>query len=114
MKAEQKNDERDMFPVMRFDYNKRLIDANLTALPLLGAWKCKKGGKIPAAIFKAYPELQFAFNESGPTDLKVTFSGLNIWFDMVPFPEAGYVGLYGYHVETMVPERLQEKLRMAG
>ncbi|MBK7889248.1 MAG: hypothetical protein IPJ86_18705 [Bacteroidetes bacterium] len=108
------NDLRDAFPVMRFDYNKRLIDSNLTALPLLGEWKCRKGAKIPSAILKAYPEINFVFNDKVPTECKVTFSGLNIWFDMVPYPEAGYVGLYGYHVESMVPETVQQKLRMAG
>ncbi|MBK7965624.1 MAG: hypothetical protein IPK10_10285 [Bacteroidetes bacterium] len=46
--------------------------------------------------------------------MKVAFSGLNIWFDMVPFPEAGYIGLYGYHVESMVPGSGSTKLRMAG
>ena len=40
------NDLRDAFPVMRFDYNKRLIDSNLTALPLLGEWKCRKGLQV--------------------------------------------------------------------
>jgi hypothetical protein len=113
-KTKKTNIDRDMFPVMRFDYNKRLIDANLTALPLLGEWKCHKGGKIPAAVLKSNPEFNFAFNEQRPTEFKVTFSGLNIWFDMVPYPEAGYVGLYGYHVETIVPETVKQKLRMAG
>lgn len=113
-KTKKTNDERDMFPVMRFDYNKRLIDANLTALPLLGEWKCHKGGKIPAAILQSYPEINFAFSEKTPTECKVTFSGLNIWFDMIPYPEAGYIGLYGYHIETVVPETVKQKLRMAG
>ncbi len=105
---------RDAFPVMRFDFNKRLIDSNLTALPLLNDWNCRKGAKIPSAILKEYPEIKCVFSDKNPTECRVTFSGLSIWFDLIPYPEAGYVGLYGYHVESQVPETIQQKLRMAG
>ena len=108
-----KNETRDMYPVMRFDYNKRLIDSNLTALPLLGEWKCRKGAKIPSDVLAHYPELARAFSDAQPADCKVNFSGLNIWFDLVPFPEAGYVGLYGFHVETQIPEKSRSKIGMA-
>lgn len=74
---------------MRFDYNKRLIDSNLTALPLSGNGNAGKVQKIPSVILKAYPEINFVFNDKVPTECKVTFSGLNIWFDIVPYPEAG-------------------------
>ncbi len=105
---------RDAFPVMRFDYNKRLIDSNLTALPLLGEWKCRKGSKIPGAVLNTYPELNHAFTDKTATECKVNFGGLDIWFDLVPYPEAGFIGLYGYHVETVVPDTVKQKLRMAG
>jgi len=108
-----KNDMRDAFPVIRIGYDMRILDSNLTAQPLLSEWNCRKGNKIPDTILQAYPEITESFNTTNPGGCKVAFSGLNIWFDMVPFPEAGYVGLYGYHVESMVPEKVQQKLRMA-
>ena len=106
------NDFRDAFPVIRFDYNKRLLDSNLTALPLLGDWKCRQGSKIPSAIWSAYPELEQALSDQSPSGCKVSFGELQIWFDVVPFPEAGYIGMYGYHIESMVPESMPQKLRM--
>lgn len=103
-----------MFPVMRFDMNRRLIDSNLTALPILGSWNCHKGSKLSPEVIRTFPELQYAFKEKSPTECRITFSGLSIWFDVVPFPEAGYIGLYGYHIESLVPETVPQKLRMAG
>lgn len=107
------NEFRDAFPVMRMDYNKRLIDANLTAMPLLGDWNCRKGSKIPTQIFNTYNEIENSFNDKTPSTCKVSFGDLQIWFDIVPFPEAGYIGMYGYHIESMVPDTKPEKLRMA-
>lgn len=116
MKKENKstNDMQDAFPVIRIGYDMRLLDSNLTALPLLSEWKVRKGSKIPDNVLNAYPEITQSLQDTNPSGCKVAFSGLNIWFDMVPFPEAGYIGLYGYHVESMVPEAVQQKLRMAG
>ena len=104
---------RYAFPVMRIDYTKRLIDANLTAMPLLGEWNCRKGSIVPSQIFSTYSEIENSFNDKTPTTCKVSFGDLQIWFDIVPFHEAGYIGLYGYHIESMVPETKPEKLRMA-
>lgn len=116
MKKENKstNEFQDAFPIIRIDYDMRLLDSNLTALPLLSEWKVRKGCKIPDTVLNAYPEITHSLQDASPSGCKVAFNGLNIWFDMVPFPEAGYIGLYGYHVETMVPEAVQQKLRMAG
>jgi hypothetical protein len=116
MKKENKSttDMKDAFPIIRIGYDMRLLDSNLTALPLLSEWKVRKGSKIPDNVLNAYPEIAQSLHDTSPGGCKVAFSGLNIWFDMVPFPEAGYIGLYGYHVESMVPEVVQQKLRMAG
>jgi hypothetical protein len=114
-KVKPSGDFRDAFPMIRLSYDKRLIDSNLTALPLLGDWKCRKGAKIPTAILKAYPEIEYAFKDASPTECKVQFGELQLWFDLVPFPEAGYVGLYGFHIESMVPDaNRRQNLRMAG
>ncbi len=112
-KATTTNDLRDAFPIIRIGYDKRLIGSNLTALPLLGDWKCRQGNKLPTGLLKAYPEIEYAFNELTPTLCKVHFGELQIWFDLVPFPEAGYVGMYGFHIESLVPDVNHKKLRMA-
>ena len=38
---------RDAFPMIKYDYQGVLVEANGTALPLLGQWKCRSGKKIP-------------------------------------------------------------------
>lgn len=105
---------REAFPVMRIDYQYRLIKTNTTALPLLNAWSCREGGKLPHQLLGQYPELKASFKSNVPTRCVISFQDLKIWFDVVPFPEAGYVGLYGYHVETTVSEKVPQNLRMAG
>ncbi len=104
---------KDAFPTMRIGYNDRLLGSNHTALPLLAEWQCRTGSKLPHAIHEAYPEIREAMQNMKPGNVKMQFSDLQIWFDVVPFPEAGYVGLYGYHIEAMVPNPSTTKLRMA-
>lgn len=110
------NTMRDAFPVIRMDYQQRLVTSNSTALPLLHAWNCKKGNKIPGEVLNQHPELIGSFRNPAPTECVINFGDLKIWFDVVPFPQAGYIGLYGYHVEATVPETVTvtQNLRMAG
>lgn len=114
MKKSKKSiqDQRDAFPAMRFDMNRRLIDSNVTALPILCSWNCRKGTKLTQDVLRNLPDLQNAFKVNTPTECKIIFSGLEIWFDVVPFPEAGYVGFYGYHIESVVPEKVYQKSGM--
>ncbi len=105
---------REAFPVMKIDYQHRLVKSNTTALPLLNAWGCREGGKIPHQLIGQYPELKASFKNNAPTQCVMHFQDLRITFDVVPFPEAGYVGLYGFHVEATAPESVPQNLRMAG
>ncbi len=107
------SDFKDAFPRIRISYEKRLIGSNLTALPLLGEWKCRQGNRLPTGLLKAYPEIEYALKDLTPTQCKVQFGELQIWFDLVPFPEAGYVGMYGFHIESLVPDVKHNKSRMA-
>lgn len=112
-KTTQNNDLRDAFPVIRIGYNKRLLGSNTTALPLLSQWGCRQHLKVPDAFLDSAPEIADALGNPSPGSCKMQFGDLQIWFDIVPFPEAGYIGLYGYHIESMVPENRPEKLRIA-
>ena len=105
---------REAFPIMRIDYQHRLVMTNTTALPLLNSWSCREGGKIPHQLLGLYPELKASFKNNTPTQCAIEFKDLKIWFDVIPFPEAGYVGIYGFHVEAMVSETVPKNLRMAG
>jgi hypothetical protein len=108
------NSMRDAFPVLRMDYQQRLVHSNTTALPLLNSWNCRNGAKIPKQLLGQIPELKDSFTSATPRECVITFGDLRIWFDIVPFPQAGYIGLYGFHIESTVPETVPQNLRMAG
>jgi hypothetical protein len=112
-KSSTNNEFRDAFPVIQLSYDRKLVKSNLTALPLLNQWNCRKGSKIPKNILEMYPEIEYSMKDETPTECKIVFGDLQIWFDLVPFPQAGYIGLYGYHVEPLVSEMPKQKLRMA-
>lgn len=109
----QQVDMRESFPTFKFNYNGKLLDCNSTAMPLLGHWHCKKGAKLPTGLMKACPEIKFAMKDSHPAECKMQFGELQIWCDVVPFPEAGYIGIYAFHIESMIPEQQNHRLRMA-
>jgi len=103
--------ERECFPEIRLDLNRKLIACNLTAMPLLNEWKWNRGGQLPEAVMAEYPLLASCINELRDDTLTVKFKGLNLSFDIIPYPEAGYIGLYGFHVETVVPENIHRKIQ---
>jgi hypothetical protein len=114
MKKNTDNSMRNAFPVIKYDYQGNLTASNGTALPLLGQWNCRHGAKIPASIMKTYPEMAFALTDQQPVECCVTMGDCKIWFDIVPYPEAGYIGMYGHSVEMVDTNRENPILRMAG
>jgi hypothetical protein len=109
-----KDNMRNAFPVIKYDYQGKLISSNGTALPLLGQWNCRQGKNIPASIMKTYPELSFAMTDHAPVECCIAMGDCNIWFDIVPYPEAGYIGMYGHSVEVTETVKETPNLRMAG
>lgn len=111
-KTTSSQDMRDAFPILKIGYDKRLKSANLTAMPFLNKWNCTQGNRLPTALLKAYPEIAYSLKDKTPTECKIQFGELQIWFDLIPYPEAGYIGMYGYHIE-MAPDAVPQNLRIA-
>ena len=88
----------NLFPVFRFDLENRLIYANLAATPLMQHWKCRINERVPAGIMAQYPELFHSVISHRAQDVVVTFNEFQISFSIVPFPEAGYIGMYAYQM----------------
>ena len=86
---------------MRFDLEGKLIDYNLTALPLLTSWSCKNGQKPQTGAEDLNAIIQQCFRESRSETLEIRFSDLILSFDAVPFAEAGYIGFYGFDVRSL-------------
>lgn len=112
MKARILSTKNDTFPVMIFSPEGRLISSNLTAQPLLHQWNCRSG-QIPKPQDHKTKEIVLeAINGMKNTTIEIPFSGLRLLFDVVPFREAGYTGLYGFHVESLLPEHIIQKIRL--
>ncbi len=93
-----KHGESD-FPVIKLGLDFTVMDCNVSALPLLNHWNCKVNNRIPEKVMTQYPEIRNSLEQNGEGGLHVNFKEFLIRFTIVPFPEAGYIGLYGYQVE---------------
>ncbi len=91
--------DENLFPVFRFDLENRLVYANVPALPLMKHWKCRINEKVPGDIISRYPELFHTALSHKPMDVTVDMNTYSISFSIVPFPEAGYIGMYAYSME---------------
>src|SRR4051812_42293794 len=99
MKKNKDNSMRNAFPVIKYDYSGKLITSNGTAMPLLGQWNCRQGASIPTPVMKMYPEMAYALKDQQPVECCITMGDCKVWFDIIPFPEAGYIGMYGHSIE---------------
>ena len=100
------------FPTIKIDYNLEIIDANLNALPILANWCCTKGSKLSNEILNKIPSLDIALKTGADRSCMLKFGDTIISFDIIPFPEGGYIGLYGYKTE-MVDVANLKSLRVA-
>ncbi|HEX5001231.1 MAG TPA: hypothetical protein VFW78_01945 [Bacteroidia bacterium] len=91
----------NMFPVFRFDFENRLTFANIAATPLMSHWKCRINERIPGEVMAQYPELFHSVVSHRPQDVQVNFNDFVISFSIVPFPEAGYIGMYAYNMSVV-------------
>lgn len=87
------------FPVIKIGLDFTVLDCNLSAMPLLNHWKCKVNSRIPDDIMATYPGISNSLKSTEESSLHVAFKDFMVRFTVVPFPEAGYIGLYGYQVE---------------
>lgn len=86
-------------PVIKLNYNHQIIDANLNALPILANWCCTKGSAIPESVYQKIPSLDIAIKTNTDRTCMLKFGDTVISFDIIPFVEGGYIGLYGYKAE---------------
>jgi hypothetical protein len=109
MKQEfNRSTDENMFPVMKFDLDNRLIYSNVAALPLMKEWNCKINEKLPSDFVSKYPEIFHASISHMAHDLSIELDDYLMHFSLVPFPEAGYIGMYGFCIEMMDRYTAQE------
>ncbi len=90
--------ESNMFPVIKLDYNGRIIYHNVAAMPILSYWQCKLNEPVNNQVKTIYPEI---FNLQSPQshDASVRYLDYVFHFSVIPYPEAGYIGIYGHCIE---------------
>jgi hypothetical protein len=99
-------------PIIKINYDHQIIDANLNALPILANWCCTNGSTIPEGIMSKIPSLEIAMKTNTERECKLKFGDTVISFDIIPFMEGGYIGLYGYKAEQ-VEVAIYKGLRVA-
>ena len=87
------------FPVLKFDYNFNVIFSNTPAKSILDYWETKIKGSVPTNILNGHPEIYNSLRNPAIQDISINVEDTVIRCSVVPFPEAGYIGVYGYMVE---------------
>ncbi|HKR05733.1 MAG TPA: hypothetical protein VJY62_13950 [Bacteroidia bacterium] len=87
------------FPVLKFDYNFNVIYSNNPANTILNHWDAKIKETVPTNILNTHPEIYNSLRNPAVADINIDLENTVIRCTVVPFPEAGYIGIYGYMVE---------------
>ncbi|KXK47523.1 MAG: hypothetical protein FNNCIFGK_01143 [Bacteroidia bacterium] len=90
--------ENNMFPVIKIDYSGKVVYHNVAAMPILSYWQCKLNEPVNNQAKMIYPEI---FNTKAPKehDATIRYHEYLFHFSVIPFPEAGYIGIYGHSIE---------------
>lgn len=94
----QKQIDESLFPVVKFNYSGEVIGGNSAAKAVLEHWNCAIHTKASEEFLTEHHGI-FSAHVSGPSDIKISVEQCVYRFTVVPFPEAGYVGIYGYQME---------------
>ena len=103
--------EEVIFPVMKLDYNFNVIYCNEPAYPMLSKWNCRPKERVPMAVLEQHPGIYTAINTTQTPDIEVEMDDVIVKCTVVPFPEAGYIGIYAYLIEYT--EKTKEKVTLA-
>lgn len=93
--------QSSLFPVFKFDLNRTLIEANNASMPLLEKWGWHIQEALPKKVMNEFPQIFHSILSQMPSDITVHMDGFNVRFCIVPFPEAGYIGMYAYSLEAI-------------
>ena len=100
-KSETKSQQKKecAFPVLKFDYNFNVIYSNTPAKSILNYWDTKMKASVPTTVLNNHPEIYNSLRNPSVQDIDINMNDTIVRCSVVPFPEAGYIGVYGYMVE---------------
>ena len=106
--------ENNMFPVIKLDYNGKIIYHNVAAMPVLNYWQCKLNNPVNKQVKSIYPQI-FDVKSQQSHDASVRYLDYVFHFSVIPYPEAGYIGVYGFCIEhASVVTQAHVKMETAG
>lgn len=77
-------------PVIKLNFKGEILYANMSSFDLLINWQCYTSSKLPRHIYENV--------KAGKSNFKVNYNNKKISFMIVPFPEAGYIGIYAFEI----------------
>ena len=83
-----------VMPVIKINFKGDILYANMSSFDLLVNWGCFGGGKLPAHIYEKVKGLNLLSNFT----FTINYMNKQINFIVVPFAEAGYIGVYAYEI----------------
>lgn len=83
-----------VMPVIKINFRGDILYANMSSFDLLVNWGCFAGGKLPSYVY----EKMNLLNHSGNNTFSINYMNKKINFLVVPFEEAGYIGIYAYEI----------------
>lgn len=91
--------ENNMFPVIKMDYSGKIIYHNAAAMPILNYWQCKLNSPVNNQLKTIYPQI-FDVKTPQSHDATVRYLDYVFHFSVIPYEEAGYIGIYGFCIEN--------------
>lgn len=88
-------------PVMKIGADHSVIYSNLAALPLINSLKQSNAHSLDKAAVNKLPGLMQSLRSNQPHDISLNFKDYTVHFTVVPFPEAGYIGFYGFQIDSV-------------
>lgn len=112
-KSTKHKHDTNMLPVIKFSMDNKVIYHNTAAMAFMSIWGCELDKKIPQQLTKILPGVFNASEKLQTKDVNIHYKEYLFRFSMVPYKEAGFIGLYGYSVELngiIQPESVYQKI----
>lgn len=83
-----------IMPVIKINFKGDILYANMSSFDLLISWGCLAGRKLPTHIYEKVNGSKLLQNRT----FGINYLNKKINFVVVPFAEAGYIGIYAYEI----------------
>jgi|GEM_PF-3086618 len=86
---------QDHFPRLKITFDGILLEHNVTAEKILKHWHCRDNEALPSNVASRLQSNMSKLKSNDSIDVYLPVNGSVLPFLLIPFPEAGYIGIYG-------------------